>query len=105
VLAVKFPGSSSQVKLALIVLSQKSVFHYALIQIVSLMRQFHQILRNHFAFEVIPETFADSVARVHCRLPGPRLRAQVSVSNTMSLRTGSVLCLMPPVAVRYPRRN
>jgi hypothetical protein len=62
-----------------------------LIQIISLMRQFHriavqvrEILRDHFAFEVVPGTFADAVARVHCRLAGPRLRAQVSVPGAIS---------------------
>ena len=62
-----------------------------LIQIISLVRQFHciavevrQILRDHFAIEVVPGTFADAVARVHCRLAGPRLRAQVSVPGAIS---------------------
>ena len=66
-----------------------------LIQIISLMRQFHriavqvrEILRDHFALEVVPGTFADAVARVHCRLPGPRLRAQVSVPGAISCAYG-----------------
>ena len=66
-----------------------------LIQIISLMRQFHriavqvrEILRDHFAFEVVPGTFADAVARVHCRLARPRLRAQVSVPGAISCAYG-----------------
>jgi len=61
-----------------------------LIQIISLMSQFHRIAmqvreirRDHFAFEVVPGTFADAVARVHCRLAGPRLRAQIGVPGAI----------------------
>ena len=66
-----------------------------LIQIISLMRQFHriavqvrEILRDHFAFEVVPRTFANAVARAHCRLAGPRLRAQVRVPGAISSGNG-----------------
>src|ERR1700680_1530068 len=62
-----------------------------LIQIISLMRQFHriavqvrEILRDHFAFEVVPGTRADAVARVHRRLAGARLRAQIGVPGAIS---------------------
>jgi hypothetical protein len=68
-----------------------------LIQIISLMSKFHRItvqvrkiLRDHFAIEVVPGTFADAVARVHCRLVRPRLRAQVSVPGAIS--SGYSLC-------------
>ncbi len=57
-----------------------------LIQIIALMREFHriamemgQILRDHFAFEVVPGAFADAVARIDGGLAGSRLRAQVGV--------------------------
>src|SRR5580692_400414 len=62
-----------------------------LIQIISLMRQFHRIAvqvreipRDHFAFEVVPGTFADAVTRVHCRLAGSRLCTQVSVPGAVT---------------------
>ena len=71
-----------------------------LIQIVPLVCQFHriavqvrEILRDHLAFEVVPGTFADAVARVHCRLAGPRLRAQVSMPGAISGAYGSCECL------------
>ena len=43
-----------------------------------------QILRDHFAPEVVPGAFADAVARVHCRLAGPRLRAQIGVPGAIT---------------------
>src|ERR1700758_4147136 len=61
-----------------------------LIQIISLMSKFHgiavqvrEILRDHFALEVVPGTFADAVARVYCRLAGPRLSAQIGVPGAI----------------------
>src|SRR4029077_3952538 len=66
-----------------------------LIQIISLMRQLEriavqmrEILRDHFAFEVVPRTFADAVERVDCMLAAPRLRAEIGVPGVMP-RAGS----------------
>src|SRR5258705_214924 len=71
-----------------------------LIQIISLMCQFHriavqlrEILRDHLAFEVVPGTGADAVAGVHGRLAGPRLRAQVRMPSAISGADGSCQCL------------
>src|SRR5207247_4199240 len=43
-----------------------------------------QILSDHFGPEVGPGAFADAVARVHCRLAGPRLRAQIGVPGAIT---------------------
>src|SRR6266850_8014430 len=71
-----------------------------LVQIISLMCQFHriavqvrEILRDHLAFEVVPGTGADAVAGVHGRLAGPRLRAQVRMPGAIAGAYGSCECL------------
>src|SRR5205823_13746821 len=43
-----------------------------------------QILRDHVAPEVVPGALADAVARVHGRLAGPRLRAQIGVPAALT---------------------